>query len=110
MSATMSKAESAAFFAALGDTHRLALVSRLADGRPRSIGELGREAAISRQALSKHLRVLERAGAVSSARFGREVRFRIEQQRLAEAQAFLEQVGVQWQQALGRLKQHIEEH
>lgn len=95
-------------FAALGDATRLALVDRLADGRARSIGELGRDSAISRQALTKHLRVLERAGAVSSARLGREVRFRIEQQKLAEAEAFLAKVAEQWNDALKRLKDHVE--
>jgi DNA-binding transcriptional ArsR family regulator len=101
----MSNAE---LFAALGDPTRLALVGRLADGEPRSIGELGRDAAISRQALTKHLRVLERAGAISSARFGREVRFRIEQQKLAEAEAFLNGVSQQWGSALARLAEHAE--
>ena len=109
MSASMSKAEPAELFAALGDSNRLVLLTRLADGRPRSIGELGRDSAISRQALTKHLRILERVGALSSSRYGREVRFRIEQQRLVEAEAFLRQVGVQWQQALGRLEQHLQD-
>src|SRR5215208_6359321 len=98
----MSKADPAELFAALGDSTRLALVTRLADGQPRSIGELGRGAAISRQALTKHLRVLERAGAVSSSRFGRQVRFRIEQQKLADAQAFLARISEQWMDALQR--------
>jgi DNA-binding transcriptional ArsR family regulator len=95
-------------FAALGDPTRLALVSRLADGQSRSIGQLGRDAAISRQALTKHLRVLERAGAVSSKRLGREVRFRIEQRKLAEAQAFLAKVSEQWDRAIDRLRKHVE--
>jgi DNA-binding transcriptional ArsR family regulator len=101
----MSNAE---LFAALGDSTRLALIDRLADGVPRSIGELGRDGPISRQALTKHLYVLERAGAVSSSRLGREVRFRIEQQKLAEAEAFLGRVSQQWADALGRLKEQVE--
>ena len=104
----MSNADPAELFAALGDATRLALVARLADGQPRSIGELGRDAPISRQALSKHLRVLERAGAISSSRFGREVRFRIERQKLAEAQGFLAKVSEQWKSALQRLSEHVE--
>jgi DNA-binding transcriptional ArsR family regulator len=104
----MSKAEQAALFAALGDPHRLALLGRLADGCTRSIGELGRDSPISRQALTKHLRVLERAGVVSSSRSGREVRFRIEQQRLSDAQAFLTTVSAQWKDALDRLQEHID--
>jgi DNA-binding transcriptional ArsR family regulator len=106
----MSKADPSGLFAALGDPTRLAVVSRLADGRPLSIGELGRDSAISRQALTKHLRVLERAGAISSARFGREVRFRIEQQKLVEAEAFLARVGRQWDDALERLATHVEQN
>ena len=104
----MSQADPAELFAALGDPTRLALVNRLADGRPRSIGELGRDSSISRQALTKHLRVLERAGAVSSSRTGREVRFRIEHQRLEEAEAFLARVSEQWEDALQRLANHVE--
>ena len=104
----MSNADPAELFAALGDATRLAVVARLADGQPRSIGELGRDSAISRQALTKHLRVLERAGAVSSSRFGREVRFRIEQRKLADAQAFLAKVSEQWGSALQRLAEHVE--
>jgi DNA-binding transcriptional ArsR family regulator len=104
----MSKDEPSQLFAALGDSHRLGLIRQLADGRPRSIGELGRGVAISRQALTKHLHVLERAGAVSSSRVGREVRFRIEQQQLASANAFLMMVSSQWDDALGRLKDHVE--
>lgn len=105
----MSQADSAELFAALGDPTRLALVNRLADGRPRSIGELGRDSSISRQALTKHLRVLERAGAVSSSRFGREVRFRIEQVEFEHARDFLTKVAGQWESALQRLANHVED-
>jgi DNA-binding transcriptional ArsR family regulator len=104
----MSKADSAELFAALGDPIRLALIGRLADGEPRSIAALGSGSALSRQALTKHLRVLERIGAVSSARFGREVRFRIEREKLAEAEAFLTRITRQWSSALGRLKELTE--
>ena len=62
-------------FAALGDRTRLHLVDRLSDGRARSIADLTEGAAITRQAVTKHLRVLERAGVVEAERVGRESRF-----------------------------------
>ena len=100
----MSKAE---VFAALGDARRLALVDRLARSTDLSIRELGADATISRQALTKHLRVLEAAGLVRATRFGREVRFRLERAAIADAERFLALVASQWDDALARLKNHI---
>ena len=108
MSAIMSKADTARRFAALGDPHRLALVDRLAAGGERSISQLGAGAPISRQALTKHLRVLEKAGLVRATRFGREVRFALEQQAIADAERFLSLVARQWDDALERLKDQVE--
>jgi DNA-binding transcriptional ArsR family regulator len=102
-----SAPDAARQFAALGDPRRLAILSELAD-RPKSITELGAAQDISRQGLSKHLRTLEQAGLVRSTRFGREVRFRLEQEALADAQAFLATVSSQWSDALNRLVGHIE--
>jgi DNA-binding transcriptional ArsR family regulator len=62
-------------FGALGDETRLALVARLSVGRPCSIAELTGGSRLTRQAITKHLRVLEGAGIVHSARSGREKRF-----------------------------------
>jgi DNA-binding transcriptional ArsR family regulator len=98
----------AALFEALGDGRRLALLSSLGSG-PKSIAELSRGGEISRQGLTKHLRVLEGAGIVRGDRLGREVRFRIEREALAHAQAFLDTVSTQWEGALGRLARHVEE-
>src|SRR3546814_16131392 len=64
----------AVVFAALGDPTRLALVGKLGDRAQRSITELGRDSALSRQAITRHLRVLEDAGVVRSRRQGRESR------------------------------------
>src|SRR5690606_2289098 len=63
---------SAPVFAALGDPHRIALVSRLCQKGPLSIKDLTEGAAITRQAVTKHLRVLEAAGLARSERSGRE--------------------------------------
>src|SRR5271169_5546406 len=62
-------------FAALGDETRLALVAKLCGGRPYSISELTRGSKLTRQAITKHLRVLETVGIVRSVRTGRESRF-----------------------------------
>jgi DNA-binding transcriptional ArsR family regulator len=107
----MSPAPEAAspIFAALGDRTRLGLVATLADGRTRSVTELSAGAPISRQAVTKHLRVLEQAGVVASVRAGRETRFALRPDRLAEAQACLATVGRQWDAALGRLKGFVED-
>ncbi|MEO6225058.1 MAG: metalloregulator ArsR/SmtB family transcription factor [Sphingomicrobium sp.] len=101
-------ADPAATFSALGDPTRLAIVDRLAHSADCSIHELSADFPISRQAMSKHLRVLEQARIVRSGRFGREVRFRLEQAELERAQAFLGRVAAQWQGALHRLAKHLD--
>ena len=104
----MSKADPAELFGALGDPRRLAIVERLADGKARAIRDLGEGAGVTRQALTKHLKVLEHAGVLRSERVGREVRYAIEQRELARAEAFLAHVRRQWSDALVRLKEHVE--
>lgn len=96
-------------FAALGDRTRLGLVATLSDGQPRSISELTQGARVTRQALSKHLRVLEGAGVVDSARIGRETIFAFRPERLAEAATYLDEVAAHWDQALARLRSYVEE-
>src|SRR5690348_7270610 len=81
---------SALLFAALGDSTRLWLVSRLCDGGPMSITSLTAGSCVTRQAISKHLRVLEGAGLVRSMRRGRESVWQLEQRRLREARRYLE--------------------
>jgi DNA-binding transcriptional ArsR family regulator len=109
----MSKAEAcggqAAVFSALGDPTRLALVATLADGEPRSIVALSADSGLTRQAVTKHLHVLERAGLVRGLRMGRESRFAFEPSGMAEATAFLRTVSERWDEALGRLRRLVEE-
>ena len=95
-------------FAALGDHTRLSLLSRLSDGATRSIAVLSADSALTRQAVTKHLRVLEGAGLVSSVRVGREARFAYRPEPLREASAYLDAVSAQWDDALGRLKAFVE--
>ena len=95
-------------FAALGDPTRLAIFDRLADGRPRSISALSDDADMTRQAVTKHLRVLEAAGLVQNHRVGRESQYAFCPDQLAEARAYLDQVAGRWESALMRLKTFVE--
>lgn len=98
----------AVLFAALGDTTRLSLVTRLADGRAQSIAQLTEGSRLTRQAITKHLRVLERAGVVRQTRHGRERRFAFNPESVEEVQAYLRWVAKRWDDALLRLKSFVE--
>lgn len=98
-----------AIFAALGDRTRLALLERLSDGTDRSIATLAADSALSRQAVTKHLRVLEGVGLVRQRRVGREHRFTYRPEPMAAAQAYLDSVAAQWDAALDRLRRHLGE-
>lgn len=99
----------APIFAALGDPTRLSLLMRLSGGDRLSITMLAADTRLTRQAVTKHLRVLEEAGLVESERAGRESRFACRPEALAEARAWLDRVAGQWDDALGRLKAFVEE-
>ena len=105
----MPKAEPATIFAALGEPTRIGLVDQLGDGAPRSISTLARDLPISRQALTKHLRVLEGAGLATVERDGRETLYRIDPAGLLAAEAWIGTVSRQWDSAIDRLKRHVEE-
>ena len=105
----MSTARDAApLFAALGDSTRLALLQRLSRQGPGSIAELAAEAAVSRQAVTKHLKVLADAGYVRGARRGREHIWRLQPRRLQEARSCLDRLSREWEVALARLKDFVE--
>src|SRR6184192_3618134 len=95
-------------FAALGDDTRLSLVAKLCSGQPHSISQLTAGSKLTRQAITKHLRVLESAGIVHSVRTGRESRFEFDPQPLNELQEYLGRVSAQWDQVLSRLKTLVE--
>ncbi len=99
----------APLFAALGDQTRLALLHELSGGRPQSIARLTELTALTRQAVTKHLRVLEGVGLVGSTRAGRETRYALEPAPLGEARRALEAIAGQWEDALARLKALVEE-
>lgn len=95
-------------FTALGDETRLHLVSRLCQEGPLSITRLAEGTALTRQAVTKHLRVLGAAGLAGSRRHGREQHWHVEARRLAEVKRLLTQVSAQWDGALGRLAAFVE--
>ena len=98
----------APIFAALGDATRLKLVGRLVDGRARSIAQLADGLDLTRQGVTKHLRVLQRAGIVKARSVGRECRFTFVPEPVHRARSYLETVSAQWDDALARLKAFVE--
>ena len=99
----------ASVFAALGDETRLSLIGKLSKGPPQSISRLAEGSTVTRQAITKHLRVLEGAGVVHSVRVGRESRFEFRLEPLKELQSYLKRVSDQWERALARLKSFVED-
>jgi DNA-binding transcriptional ArsR family regulator len=98
----------AGLFAALGDRTRLRLVAHLCNSGPASIVDLTAGQSVSRQAVTKHLQVLARAGLARSRRRGRERVWRIEPRRLDDARHWLARISSQWDEGLGRLKAMVE--
>jgi DNA-binding transcriptional ArsR family regulator len=101
--------ESAPVFAALGDPTRLGIVARLCERGPLSIARLADGAAVSRQAVAKHLRALQEAGLVRGSRMGRESLWEMRPARLLEVRRALERISADWDAALGRLRRMVEE-
>ena len=99
----------ASVFAALGDETRLSVLAKLCNGQPQSISRLTAGTNLSRQAVTKHLRVLANAGVVRGVRSGRESLFELEPRPIEEVRNYLDQVSRQWDDALARLKSHVED-
>ena len=94
-------------FAALGDESRLRLLTRLSSG-PLSISRLTEGSGMTRQGVTKHLRVLSGAGLVRGTRRGKESLWRLERNRLQAARRSLDLISRQWDVALGKLKRFVE--
>jgi DNA-binding transcriptional ArsR family regulator len=101
--------EAAPLFAALGDATRLQLLMRLSASGPESIAQISGKAEVTRQAIAKHLRVLEEAGFVAGERRGREHIWRLRPQRLHDVHAHLDRISKQWEDALERLRAFVED-
>src|SRR5262245_36146094 len=98
----------APIFAALGDVTRLLLVAKLGREPPQPITQLTQGSKMTRQAVTKHLRVLEDTGIVQGMRAGRECLYKLEAERLQDIKEYLNLVSAQWDEALGRLKSFVE--
>jgi DNA-binding transcriptional ArsR family regulator len=108
-SAAHRKLAPAPIFAALGDATRLALIERLSSGEPRSIAQLTEGTALTRQAVTKHLRVLESVQLVRNVRSGRESLFQLDPAPIRVVRDYTDVVSQQWDQALARLKKFVED-
>jgi len=102
------KAAAEVFFA-LGDGTRLSVVTRLGSGGALSATALSQGAKVTRQAIVKHLQVLEGAGLVRHEKRGREVLYALEPERLDDARTFLDAVSASWDRAIERLRALVEE-
>ena len=106
--AAAAAVDAAPLFTALGDRTRLSLVLRMSEEGPLSIASLTAGTRLSRQGVTKHLRVLADTGVARCERSGREQVWQIEVTRLAEARRWLGQISDQWDLALGRLRTLVE--
>ncbi len=97
-------AQVARIFSALGDETRLSLVQKLVDGKLRSITGLSAGTDLSRQAITKHLRVLEGVALVKCKKAGRESHFELCPNALSGAKDSLENISKRWDRSLNRLK------
>src|SRR4029078_8773181 len=95
-------------FAALGDATRLSLVAQLSQGEPKCISQLTEGLQLTRQAVTKHLRVLENVGLVRSTYSGRENRFELDTTPFKNINEYLQFVSAEWDQSLSRLKSLVE--
>jgi DNA-binding transcriptional ArsR family regulator len=108
----MSSAREQAFadvFFALGDGTRLSVVTKLSTVGALSATTLAEGANVTRQAIVKHLQVLEGAGLVTHEKRGREVLYALEARRLDQARAFLEGASAGWDRAIDRLRHMVEQ-
>lgn len=101
--------ELAPVFLALGDKTRLRLIAVLCVGGAFSITQLTANTQITRQAVTKHLRVLAEAGLVKDLKVGRERVWQYDPTQLEAARRSLEIIGRQWELALGKLKAFVED-
>jgi len=101
--------DAAPVFAALGEPVRLAIIARLCGDGPLPTIRLKHGTSLSRQAVTKHLRILEDVGLVRSDRVGRDRSWRIEEGQLARTGAYLEQISALWEARLERLRSFVED-
>ena len=98
----------APLFAALGDETRLSIVMRLCQESWQSISQLAQGTSLTRQAITKHLKVLEGVGLGRSVRKGRETLFEFDATPIETMAQYLDLVSRQWDNKLNDLKNFIE--
>ena len=98
-----------AVFKALADQSRRMLLDRLHARNGQTLGELCDGLDMTRQAVTKHLRVLEGAGVVRCERAGRERLFALVPKPIDDVREYLAGVSAQWDDALARLKAFVED-
>ena len=103
----MSTATLVPVFAALGDETRWSILSALGEGDASASALAGR-LPVSRQAIAKHLAVLEEVGVVESIRVGREVQYRVIGSQLSSTAHRLDAIGAEWDRRLAAIKQIAE--
>jgi DNA-binding transcriptional ArsR family regulator len=94
-------------FAALGDETRWSILTALGEGEA-SASALAARLPVTRQAIAKHLAVLEQAGLVESVRAGREVRYRVLGGQLSATARRLDAIGAEWERRLAAIKRIAE--
>jgi DNA-binding transcriptional ArsR family regulator len=104
----MSAAADDELWSAIADPSRRRLVDLLVHGGDMTASALARDVPFTRQAVMKHLAVLEHAGLVTRRRDGREVLFRVEPARLDDATRALTQVAGEWDRRLATIKRIAE--
>lgn len=109
MSKAPDRTAAAALFFALGDPTRLSLVQKLGDGPALSATQLAHGSPVTRQAVTKHLRVLEDAGLVHHQKHGRDVLYVLDAARVDDARVFLETISARWDRAINRLRLLVEQ-
>ena len=102
----MNDASVGATFTALSDPTRRMLVGLIAERGSVTASEAARELPITRQAVAKHLSVLHDAGLAEPSRAGRETRYALQPRALADAAAWMADVGADWDRRLERLQRH----
>jgi DNA-binding transcriptional ArsR family regulator len=103
----LTRNSSAQLFAALGDETRLGLTARLCAKGPQSITELTAGSRVTRQGITKHLRVMERSGLAHCTPRGRESLWEVDRRSVEEARRYLEQISRHWDKALARLQAFV---
>jgi DNA-binding transcriptional ArsR family regulator len=95
-------------WSAIAEPSRRRVLDLLVQGGEASASSLGGQVPFSRQAVSKHLVVLEQAGLISRRKQGREVLYHVEADRLDEATRTMAELARQWDRRLSRIKRLAE--